>query len=152
MKFNQKIITTSLIIGVFFICSNLVFAQSQSVNSGANGSQSANSGQSGSNSLNTGVGGSQSVNTGSSGTLNNPLNAPDLQTLLNEVLSYVIVLGSILLTIMLVYVGFKFVTAQGNPEAVSSAKTMLLWTVIGGVLLLGAKAIAIVITSTASSL
>jgi hypothetical protein len=84
--------------------------------------------------------------------LQNPLNAPDLQTLLTEILGYVTVIGGIFLTLMLVFVGFQFVMAQGNPEKVSAARSTLLWTAVGGLLLLGANAIAIVISSTVSSL
>ncbi len=85
-------------------------------------------------------------------TLQNPLNATSIVQLLQEVLSYVTYIGSIFLVLVLVYVGFQFVMARGNPEAVQKARTALLWTVIGGLILLGANAISIVIVSTAQSL
>jgi hypothetical protein len=44
------------------------------------------------------------------------------------------------------------VQARGNPEKVGKARNALLWTVIGGLLLLGASALATVITSTISNL
>lgn len=53
---------------------------------------------------------------------------------------------------MMVFVGFKFVTAQGNETKISEAKNMLLWTVIGALILLGAKAIAIGICETTNAL
>ena len=84
--------------------------------------------------------------------LTNPLQAPDLVTLLQEILGYVTQIGGIFLVLMLVYVGFQFVMAQGNPEKVQSARTALLWTAIGGLLLLGAQALAIVIASTVAGL
>jgi hypothetical protein len=84
--------------------------------------------------------------------LTNPLNAPDLATLLTEILGYVTMIGGIFLTLMLVFVGFQFVTAQGNPENVSKARSTLLWTAVGGLLLLGAQALSLVISSTVSSL
>jgi hypothetical protein len=84
--------------------------------------------------------------------LQNPLNASDLQSLLNEILGYVVLLGSIALVIMLVYVGFLFVAARGNAEKVSQARQALLWTVIGGLLLLGAQGLATVISSTVQTL
>jgi hypothetical protein len=84
--------------------------------------------------------------------LANPLNATSLQGLVSEILGYAIQIGSIFLTIMLIYVGFQFVAARGNEEKLQSAKSALLWTVVGGLLLIGAQAIAIAIASTAAAL
>jgi hypothetical protein len=84
--------------------------------------------------------------------LTNPLNAPDLVSLFNEILSYVIEIGSIVLVLMIILVGFQYVTARGNPESVSKAHKSLLWTIIGGAILLGAKALALVIVATVSGL
>ena len=96
--------------------------------------------------------GSPTTNTSGSGILRNPLQAPDLATLLSEILGYVVKIGSIFLVLMLVFVGFQFVMAQGNPEKVQSARSSLLWTAVGGLLLLGAQAIAMVIASTVQGL
>ena len=83
----------------------------------------------------------------------NPLNASSLQVLLQEILSnFIVPLGSILLTVMIIYTGFLFVAARGNSEKLSQARATLLWTVVGGILLLGATALATVITTTAQSL
>jgi ABC-type uncharacterized transport system permease subunit len=82
----------------------------------------------------------------------NPLNASSLTDLLQEILNYVVQIGSIFLTLALIYIGFLFVQARGNPEKVGKARNALLWTVIGGLLLLGASALATVITSTISNL
>ncbi len=84
--------------------------------------------------------------------LTNPLNAPDLQTLLAEVLGYAVQIGSLFLSLMLIYVGFLFVAARGNEEKLQNAKAALLWTVVGGLLLLGASAIGAAIGATAKSL
>ncbi len=53
---------------------------------------------------------------------------------------------------MLVYVGFLFVAAQGNEEKIRSARSALVWTLIGGLILLGATAISKVIQATANTL
>jgi hypothetical protein len=82
----------------------------------------------------------------------NPLCASSLTDLLNEVLAYTVEIGSLFLTIMLIYVGFLFVAARGNEEKVGQARNALLWTVIGGLILLGASALAQVITATISNL
>jgi hypothetical protein len=84
--------------------------------------------------------------------LKNPLQATNLATLISEVLGYVTQIGAIFLTLMLVYVGFQFVAARGNDEKLKSARSALMWTVIGGLLLLGAQAIAVAIAATAQAL
>jgi hypothetical protein len=53
---------------------------------------------------------------------------------------------------MLVFVGFKFVTAQGSDTKIVEARQMLLWTVVGALILLGAKAIQEGIIATVKAL
>lgn len=85
--------------------------------------------------------------------LTNPLNnIESLPQLLQAVLNAIVRIGTIILTLALVYVGFLFVAAQGNEEKLKNAKSSLLWTVIGGLILLGASAIGAVISSTVGSL
>lgn len=101
---------------------------------------------------NTGGGGSTVGNTGSTG-LVNPLNGVDsLPEFLRAILGGVVEIGTIILIMMLVYVGFLFVAARGNAESLTKAKSALLWTVIGGLILLGATAIQLVIEDTVKSL
>lgn len=85
--------------------------------------------------------------------LTNPLKDIDtLDEFLGAILDGIIYLGTIVLIMMLVYVGLKFVLARGNPEEISSARNALIWTVIGGLILLGAKSIQLMITGTVNSL
>ncbi len=89
----------------------------------------------------------------SSSGLVNPLNKIDsLQDFMNAILDAVVEIGSIILLLALVYTGFLFVAAQGNVEKLRNARSALVWTVVGGLVLLGAKTIGLVIESTASSL
>lgn len=91
--------------------------------------------------------------TSSNGTLQNPLqNIDSLPELIDAILHAVVQIGAILLTVMLVWVGFLFVVAQGNPEKLSTARSALIWTVIGGLILLGAEAISQVIQATVKGL
>jgi len=91
--------------------------------------------------------------TGVSNGLVNPLNGVDsLPEFLRAILGGVIQIGTIILIMMLVYVGFLFVAARGNAEKLQSAKSALVWTVIGGLILLGAEAIQLVIEGTVNSL
>lgn len=89
----------------------------------------------------------------SGGGLTNPLNNIDsLPDFLNAILDAIVTLGTILLTLAIIYVGFLFVVAQGNEEKIKSARSALMWTVIGGLILLGAKTIGMVIASTVGAL
>lgn len=83
----------------------------------------------------------------------NPLK--DVETLpdfLKAILAGIVQIGTIILIMMLVYVGFLFVAARGNAEKLQSAKSALVWTVIGGLILLGATSIQLVIEGTVKSL
>lgn len=105
----------------------------------------------------TGVNTSQTqttgVNTGSNVTLINPLNAgTSLGSFLLNILQFVVYIGSIVVVLMIVFVGYKFVAARGNPTGIEEARTMLLWTVIGALILLGAEAIAQGICATVQAL
>lgn len=88
-----------------------------------------------------------------SGGLENPLNGVStLPEFLKAILAGVVQIGTIILIMMLVYVGFLFVAARGNSEKLQGAKSALLWTVIGGLILLGATSIQLVIEGTVNSL
>ena len=83
----------------------------------------------------------------------NPLkNICSFEDLLKVILEAVVRIGFIFVTLALIWVGFKFVAAQGREEELRSAKAALLWTVIGALILLGIQAIATVIQETATSL
>ncbi len=75
-----------------------------------------------------------------------------LSSLIDALLAVVVQVGSILLLLSLIWTGFLFIQAQGNSEKISSARSALMWTVVGGLLLLGAQALSLLITSTVESL
>lgn len=85
-------------------------------------------------------------------TLSNPLKVDNVEGLLALVLSVAVRIGTIILVLALVWTGFLFVAARGNPEKISSARQAFMWTIIGGLVLLGAEALAQVIKDTATSL
>ncbi len=98
---------------------------------------------------------------GTNVTLTNPLNTGGadcsangtcLEAFLGAILQFVVRIGSIAVILMLVYAGFKFVTARGEPGKIIEARTMLLWTVIGALVLLGAQAIALGIQATVQAI
>jgi len=90
-----------------------------------------------------------SINT----TLINPLGAgTNLQTLLNQILAFVVRIGAIIVILMLVYVGYLFVIARGNSGKLEEARKSLLWTIIGALILLGAQVISLGIQATVQAL
>jgi hypothetical protein len=92
--------------------------------------------------------------TGGGTKLVNPLGeGTTLNSFLLSILSIVTdTIGPVIVILMLVYVGFLFVTAQDNSTKISAAREMLLWTVVGALILLGAKAIAMGIQATVTAL
>ncbi len=88
---------------------------------------------------------------GSSG-LCNPLKVNSIQELLTAILGYLVQVGTVIIVLMMVYVGFKFVLARGNPTELQNAKKMLLWTIIGALVILGAQAISMGIQSTVTAI
>ncbi len=84
--------------------------------------------------------------------IENPLKAKDIEALLAAFLGGVVQLGSIALLLALIWTGFQFAAAQGNQEAIQKARTTLVWTVVGGLILLGAELIKNVLTATVQSL
>ncbi|HQT83119.1 MAG TPA: hypothetical protein PLW99_03155, partial [Candidatus Paceibacterota bacterium] len=86
-------------------------------------------------------------------TLINPLGSGmSLSSFMTNILKFVIEIGSIVVVLMLVYVGYLFVVAQGNPSKIEAARGALLWTVVGALILLGAQAIAMGIQATVTAL
>ena len=84
--------------------------------------------------------------------LENPLQATTLQQFLEQILTVVIQIGYLVAVFFFVYSGFKFVTAQGNDSEITAAKKMLLWTVIGTAILIGAHVISAAIKATVDNL
>ena len=86
-------------------------------------------------------------------TLINPLQGGGtLESFLNSILALVIRIGTIAVILMLVYIGYLFVVAQGNAGKIEEARKALLWTVIGALILLGAVAIKDGIIATVQAL
>lgn len=87
-------------------------------------------------------------------TIDNPLgnNITDIPSFIKEVVNIVLVVGIPILALAIIYTGFLFVQAQGNSEKLTKAKNALLYTLIGGALLLGAFVIANAIKETVDSI
>lgn len=84
--------------------------------------------------------------------IENPLNVDSIAELIAAVLNLIIQLGTPLLVLAFVYVGYLFVSARGNDQKLVQAKTALLYVVIGAALVLGAFVISTVIQNTVDQL
>ncbi len=72
--------------------------------------------------------------------------------LLNKILDFVIRIGSVAIVFMVVYIGYLFVLHSHEPNKIAEARQALLWTLIGALVLLGSKAIALGIEATVQAL
>ncbi len=85
--------------------------------------------------------------------IKNPIAPIDsIDGLIATILNGVISIGLPVIALALVYCGFLFVAARGNSEKLTKAKDALIYTVIGGGILLGAWAIAKMISATVTGL
>ena len=75
-----------------------------------------------------------------------------LESFLSSIMDFVIQIGVVVVILMLVYIGYLFVVAQGSDSKLSEARQALMWTLIGALILLGAKAITSGIMSTVRAL
>ena len=80
--------------------------------------------------------------------INNPIASTSLQEFLGKLLEAIITLLYPILVLALVYSGFLFVTAQGNPEQLQKARTVLKWVVVGAVIIFARWLIADIIGTT----
>lgn len=84
--------------------------------------------------------------------LQNPLQFPDIATAVAGFLRVLVMVALPIISFFIVYSGFLFVTAQGNPEKLGSARRNLVYVLIGAALILGAWVIATLIGGTVSQI
>jgi hypothetical protein len=87
-----------------------------------------------------------------SGKLQNPLKVSTIEELLRLILDVLVIFAVPIIVFFLIYSGFLYVMAQGKPDKIKTATTAFTWTIIGGVIVLGASVILTVITNTVKSL
>ena len=139
----MKKIIFSLIILISLVSVNLVFA----VDAGSTGLPTAGS---------TGV-----PTAGSTGidkpianqntptpTLQNPLNASSIQEVILLAVDLAIYIGTAFAVLVLIFIGFKFVLAQGNPEKLKEARRWFLWVIVGLAILIISKVMVEIVKNT----
>lgn len=82
----------------------------------------------------------------------NPLKVNTIAELLELILQIVTIFALPIIVFFIIYSGFLFVTAQGKPDQITKARNALLWSVVGGVIILGANLLLAVIQGTVQSL
>ena len=82
------------------------------------------------------------------GQLCNPLESDSIPAFLLKIIDVILVFALPIIIIYIMYAGFLLVTSQGNPSEIETARSALLWAVIGGVVILGARLIIEVIQGT----
>lgn len=93
--------------------------------------------------------GNNSTNSNNSTTtLKNPLKYETINEFLKAIVEGVLKLGIPIIVLAIIYSGFLFVTALGNPTKLEKAKEAFLYTVIGAAILLGSWGLAQLISET----
>lgn len=84
--------------------------------------------------------------------LQNPLKVGTLPEFLDLILKAVVTIATPIIVLMVVYSGFLFIKAQGNPDKLTEAKKAIMWTIIGGIVILGAVVLEKAIEGTVKDL
>lgn len=74
--------------------------------------------------------------------LQNPLKYGTFPQFLAAVLDVIATLALPFLVLFFVFIGFKFVLAQGKPEELTKVKQYFMWALVGALLILGASILA----------
>lgn len=85
-------------------------------------------------------------------TIHNPISTNNFQDFVAAVLDIVLQVGIPIVALFLIYSGFLFVKARGNPTELETAKKTFIWTCVGAAVLLGAWVIANAIGATVNEI
>lgn len=86
--------------------------------------------------------------------LRNPMEGTginSIQAFFLAILDILLVFAIPFVVFFIIYAGFLYVTARGNPGTIEQAHKALLYAIIGGLLIFGARAILAIITNTVNS-
>jgi len=81
---------------------------------------------------------------GGSVTLQNPLGTNSFIQVINNVLNYLIYISIPILALMILIGGFQILTARDNPEKVNKGKHTITYSVVGFIIILISKGIALI--------
>ncbi len=81
-----------------------------------------------------------------------PTSSHEFATILQSIMKWVVAIGVPTVIFFIILTGIYFVLAQGNEEKLKKARSMLIYTLIGAVIIAGASVIASAIIDFAESL
>jgi Type IV secretion system pilin len=88
----------------------------------------------------------------SAGQLCNPLKSTSITEFLVAVIEVLLIFALPVVVFFIMYSGYLFVTASGDTSQIEKARTSLTWSIIGGVIVLGAQLIMNVVQNTVKAL
>lgn len=96
-----------------------------------------------------------SSNTSTSGTvefIKNPIKVNSIIDFIKAIIDVLIKIAIPIIALAIIYSGFLFVSARGNTEKLEAAKRTFIYTLLGAAILLGAWALAQIISETVSAI
>ncbi len=77
----------------------------------------------------------------------------DFISLLSAIINNIVMpIATVVVVVLIIWAGFSYLTAQGNPRKIEEAHKRLLWTLIGAGILLSAAGISLVVRATVENL
>lgn len=73
--------------------------------------------------------------------IDNPLIADNFNELIDSLINIIFYVAMLIAPVFLVVAGFYYLTAAANPENVNTAKSIIIWTLVGLVVIIAAKGI-----------
>lgn len=83
--------------------------------------------------------------------INSHISAGTFQALLLDVLNVFIIIATPIIVLYIIYAGFLYVTARGNVQQTQQATRALMYAIVGGVIVLGAVALAEIVKNVVDS-
>ncbi len=71
----------------------------------------------------------------------NPINAGKFEDIINNLIDFIFKIAIVLAPLMIIVGGFLFITSAGDPKKTSQAKSLMIWTAVGLLILLLSKGI-----------
>ena len=79
--------------------------------------------------------------------IQNPLTAPDFETIVANLIDFVFKIAIVLAPLMIVIGGVMFVTSGGSAERIATARMLIIWTAVGFLIIMLAKGLYAILES-----
>jgi hypothetical protein len=84
------------------------------------------------------------VNSAGSVKISNPLGVTSFVGAISKILDYLIYISIPILALMILWGGFQILTAREAPEKIKNGKTTIMWAVVGFIIILASKGMALI--------